>query len=71
MCEKSEHRPVSQDRILKYWDDLTQDEADWIDGDVNRLIEALQTKYGLSADEAARQVSAFLEENQTKAQIRG
>ncbi|SFH93255.1 hypothetical protein [Planctomicrobium piriforme] len=71
MSNKPEHRPISNERILEHWDDFTADEVDWVDGDAQRLIEALETKYGLSGDEAARQVAAFLEKNETKAQIRG
>jgi hypothetical protein len=71
MSNQPEHRPVTDQLILSFWDDFTAEEVDWVDGDVDRLINALQTKFGLSADEAARQIDAFLEENEAEAQKRG
>ncbi|WP_437226605.1 CsbD family protein [Planctomicrobium sp. SH661] len=52
--------PLSAAKIQEQWDDLTDAEVDRIDGDVNLLIDALTAKYGLSRDEAARQVDDFL-----------
>lgn len=52
--------PLAGRDILAHWDDLTRPEVDWIDGCARRLIDALMVKYGLSRDEAARQVEDFL-----------
>jgi len=63
--------PLTEELILEYWDDLSPEEADWIAGDAHRLMEALQTKFGISEDEAAGQLANFLDVYQTRAQQRG
>lgn len=49
---------ISQE-ILHHWDDFTVEEVDWIAGDPRKLQEALVQKFGVSQDEAARQVFEF------------
>lgn len=60
MATAMQNQQLSSEEIQKQWDDFSSEEVDWIDGRVNRLIHALTAKFGLSRDEAARQVEAFL-----------
>ena len=46
--------------ITKQWREFNPDELDEIGNSAHRLTRALQKKYGLSADEADRQVHAFI-----------
>ncbi|MCA8999758.1 MAG: hypothetical protein KDA80_22370 [Planctomycetaceae bacterium] len=46
--------------VHEQWDDFAPEEIDWVDGDPVRLIQAVATKYGVSRDEAAWQVTEFL-----------
>ena len=71
MMSRPEYRPITASQVIEYWDDLTVEEAEWIDGDAMRLIEALQTKFGISEDEAAMQVSIFLDRTESPDQKRG
>ncbi len=71
MMSRPEYRPITATQVIEYWDDLTVEEAEWIDGDAMRLIEALQTKFGISEDEAAMQVSIFLDRTESPDQKRG
>ena len=50
------------EQLLKTWDDFTASEADEINGHPGLLVNALQDKFGLSKDEAARQVQDFLDD---------
>jgi len=45
--------------IQRKWDKLTQDELKGIAGDRNRLVSKIREKYGLSAQDAEREVEAF------------
>jgi len=56
--KKFESTEISQ-KILQHWDDFTLEEIDWISGDPRKLQEALVQKFGVSEDEAARQVFDF------------
>lgn len=38
------------------WGEITDDEADKVEGDRERLIGLVQEKYGMARDEAERQV---------------
>jgi hypothetical protein len=51
---------LSRERIHAQWDDFQPEELDWIDGSAANLIQALTEKYGISRDEAARQVNSYL-----------
>ena len=42
-------------KIKEQWGDLTDDEIEKLEGRKDRLIGALQERYGMSQDEAARQ----------------
>lgn len=53
-------RPLSSEQIRQHWDDFSDEEVGWIDGEITRLIEALTRKLGISPDEAARQVDEFM-----------
>lgn len=64
MKTTAEPEPIPNDRIRTYWHDLTEEEIDWIHGEPTKLMSALSDKYGLSRDEAGRQVEAFLREGQ-------
>jgi len=44
-------------KIKEQWGDLTDDEIDKLEGRKDRLIGALQERYGMSKDEAARQAN--------------
>lgn len=48
--------------VRSEWDDFTQSEAEEVAGRTDLLVAALQDKFGLSADEAARQVQDFLDD---------
>jgi len=45
--------------ISNYWDDFRPEEVAWIHGDPALLCNAITQKYGVSEDEAARQVVEF------------
>ena len=49
-----------QKRIRERWDDFNELEIDEIGHSTDRLRLALEQKFGLSPDEAARQVDDFL-----------
>ena len=50
----------SVEDVLKEWDDLTTAEAEEIAGRPDLLVAAIQDKFGVSHDEAARQVQDFM-----------
>jgi uncharacterized protein YjbJ (UPF0337 family) len=45
--------------IKKQWGKLTDDELDRIAGERDKLVGKLQEKYGITKEEAERQVSDF------------
>lgn len=45
--------------IASYWDEFQPEEVDWIHDDVDLLCNAIMQKYGVSEDEAARQVVEY------------
>ena len=51
---------VLRNLIRDQWPDMSDHELDRIDGRPNRLYHALIQKYGISRDEAARQLWEFL-----------
>ena len=46
--------------LKERWPDLTQSDVDFIDGSEDRLIEVVQTRRHISAEEARRDVDEFL-----------
>jgi uncharacterized protein YjbJ (UPF0337 family) len=44
-------------KIKEQWGDLTDDEIDKLEGRKDRLVGALQERYGMSKEEAARQAN--------------
>jgi len=45
--------------IKKQWGKLTDDELDRIAGEKDKLVGKLQEKYGISKEEAERQINDF------------
>lgn len=45
--------------IRKQWGKLTNDELDWIAGEKDVLVGTLQKKYGITKEEAEKQVKNF------------
>ena len=55
-CEKSEGKwKQLKGRIKEKWAELSDDELESVDGSSERLIGALQERYGLARDEAKQQ----------------
>ena len=42
------------------WDELTDDDLAEIDGNVDKLVDKLQEKYGYTHEEAQREADVFL-----------
>ncbi|MFG0333031.1 MAG: hypothetical protein ACF8TS_06675 [Maioricimonas sp. JB049] len=59
---ETEQRDIFRAAIPRHWPDFTEPELDWIDGRINRLYLAISQKYGISRDEAARQVWRFVKQ---------
>lgn len=51
--------PELSDRIRRHWFNLTDEDIEEISGSRDRLLERLQIRYGMSAEEAAGEVAAF------------
>lgn len=51
--------PFTRDDVRRKWDDFTESEIVEIGESPQRLVAALQDKFGLSEDEAARSVTDF------------
>ncbi len=49
-------------QALAWWDRLTADEWDEINGDREQLLERLQAKYGWTREEAKQEVDARFDE---------
>ncbi len=49
-------------QALSWWERLTENEWDEINGDRERLLELLQLKYGWTRDEAKQEVDARFED---------
>ena len=47
-------------RVKQAWGDLTNDDLTSIDGDRDRLVGAIQKRYGVAQEEAERQVDSWL-----------
>lgn len=47
-------------RVKQAWGDLTDDDLTSIQGDRDRLVGAIQKRYGVAQDEAERQVDSWL-----------
>lgn len=60
--EPTQPAAFTSEQLLRMWDDFTRVEADEIGGHPGLLVNALQDKFGLSKDEAARQVQDFLDD---------
>jgi uncharacterized protein YjbJ (UPF0337 family) len=45
--------------VQQRWDRLTREELDFIEGNYDRLIAALQEKYGLTLPQAERALTEF------------
>lgn len=48
--------------IHEYWLEITLPEAEWIDRRFNRLLHAIVSRYGISREEACRQILDFIEQ---------
>ena len=48
-------------KIREFWGELTGDEVDWIAGRRDQLIGKLEERYGMSREEAEKQVDEFLD----------
>jgi uncharacterized protein YjbJ (UPF0337 family) len=51
--------------IKKQWGEITDDELDQIEGDMDRMVGKLQEKYGYTRDEAERHLDDFLRDVDT------
>jgi hypothetical protein len=51
---------LTRERLHAQWNEFEPEELDWIAGSAANLIQALTDKYGISRDEAARQVNHYL-----------
>jgi len=47
-------------RVKQAWSDLTDDDLATIDGNRDRLIGAIQKRYGITRDAAQRQVDSWI-----------
>jgi uncharacterized protein YjbJ (UPF0337 family) len=52
--------------LKQKWADLTDDDWKHIDGDKDRLVGKIQERYGYAKDQAAREVDAFMHEQDMK-----
>jgi hypothetical protein len=65
ILEGSDSRSVPENamaprkEIEQFWDDLSEEELDWIDGRLNRIYVTLVQKHGLSRDVAAGELRRF------------
>ena len=48
-----------RDRVQDRWDELTRDELDQIGGSYNELVGKLQEKYGITQQQAERELEEF------------
>lgn len=48
-------------KVREFWGELTGSDVDWVAGRRDQLIGKLEERYGLSHEEAERQVDEFLE----------
>ena len=48
-----------KDRVQDRWDQLTRDELDQIGGSYNELVGKLQEKYGITQQQAERELDEF------------
>ena len=48
-----------KDRVQDRWDELTRDELDQIGGSYNDLVGKLQEKYGITQQQAERELDEF------------
>ena len=48
-----------RDRVQDRWDELTRDELDQIGGSYNDLVGKLQEKYGITQQQAERELEEF------------
>jgi uncharacterized protein YjbJ (UPF0337 family) len=49
-------------KAKEWWEKLTEDDLDMIDGKRDQLIRKLQERYGYSKEKAAREVNARVDE---------
>ncbi|MFA5515279.1 MAG: CsbD family protein [Desulfuromonadales bacterium] len=47
-------------KAREFWGELTGDEIEWIGGRRDQLVGKLEEKYGMSHEEAERQVDEFI-----------
>jgi uncharacterized protein YjbJ (UPF0337 family) len=47
-------------KVKEFWGELTGDEIDWIGGRREQLVGKLQEVYGMTREEAERQVEDFV-----------
>lgn len=48
-------------KVREFWGELTGDEVDWIAGRREQLVGKLEEKYGMTREEAERQVDEFID----------
>ena len=48
-------------KVREQWGRFTDDDVEQLGGSYDRLVGAVQTKYGRAKDEAAREVDRFLD----------
>lgn len=48
-------------KALEFWGELTGDDVDWIAGRREQLVGKLEEKYGMTRQEAERQVDEFMD----------
>ncbi len=48
-------------KVKEFWGELTGDDVDWIAGRREQLIGKLEQRYGMSREEAERQVDDFMD----------
>jgi uncharacterized protein YjbJ (UPF0337 family) len=49
-----------KERVKEHWERLTDEDLSQIKGDRNRLVEALQRRYGLAKEKVEEQLSEFV-----------
>lgn len=53
--------------VQEHWFRLTDDDLDHIDGRLERLVRRIEERYGVSKDEAYRQITQWFDELATAA----
>ena len=48
-------------KVREFWGELTGDDIDWVAGRREQLIGKLEERYGMSREEAEKQVDEFID----------